>query len=300
MINLRHLKENQLQQPPKPAIAKCRHCSGPNKPWIPTIHDVPRQLRGLTNDMAQALRPLELDQGPYERGEFGYRIHSALTRLHWAKSSVEDKIAELPTKKERKKAQKALDFLKNSEVSEYRTFYEKHEAFLRRHPNPGAAELRRPLQWIEQPGIECALWPDLYFNSDLCETVERATDIRRLQRQNLVGAAARPAGARSLLDDADSDREDRPAEDESLSRNSVKRSFLRKVFGPITDYGSQYDLLHFIRYWCKKGGADPHAHETGTQRPTVDARILDGTARSIVRLAKTVWATRPIQNMGPI
>ena len=49
-----------------------------------------------------------------------------------------------------------------------------------------------------------------------------------------------------LTDDADSDREDRPAEDESLSRNSVKRSFLRKVFGPITEYGSQYDLLHFM------------------------------------------------------
>ncbi len=246
MINLRHLKEDQLQQPPKPATAKCRHCSGPNKPWIPTIHDVPRQLRGLTNGMTQALRPLELDQGPYERGEFGYRIHSALSRLHWASSSVEDKIAELPTKKEKKKAQKALDFLKNSEASEYRTFYEKHEAFLRRHPNPGAAELRRPLQWIEQPGIECALWPDLYFNADLCETVERATDIRRLQRQNLVGAAAQPAGARSLLDDVGSDGEDRPAEDENLGRNSVKRSFLRKVFGPITDYGSQYDLLHFM------------------------------------------------------
>ena len=76
--------------------------------------------------------------------------------------------------------------------------------------------------------------------------MERATDIRRLQRQNRVAGAARPAGARSLLDNVDSDGEDRPAEDESLSRNSVKRSFLRKVFRPITDYGSQYDLLHFM------------------------------------------------------
>lgn len=299
MITPRPLKEKQLSQPLRPAIAKCRHCSGRNKPWIPTIRDVPRQLRGLTDAAALALRPLELDQGPYQRGDSGYRIHSALTRLHWKKCSVEDEIAELDTRKERKKAQKALDYLKNCEVSEYRTFYEMHESFLRRHPNPGPAELRRPLQWIEKPGIECALWPDLYFHSDLCETVERATDIRRLQR-------GQPAGAGSLLDDVNSEGEEQGPQEEGLGRNSVKRSFLRKVFGPITDYGSHYDLLHFVcdlslvRYWRKKGRAHPHAHEIGPERTTMDACFLDGKACGIVGLAEAVRTASPLQNMGPI
>ena len=50
----------------------------------------------------------------------------------------------------------------------------------------------------------------------------------------------------SLLDDVNSDEEAQQPQDESLGRNSVKRSFLRKVFGPITDYGSRYDLVHFM------------------------------------------------------
>ncbi|CAJ1394494.1 unnamed protein product, partial [Effrenium voratum] len=48
------------------------------------------------------------------------------------------------------------------------------------------AERRRPLQALEEPGVECALWPDLYWDSDCCETVVRATDARRLQRRGAL------------------------------------------------------------------------------------------------------------------
>ena len=33
-----------------------------------------------------------------------------------------------------------------------------------------------PFQFLETPRVECSLWPTLYWCTDMCETVERATD----------------------------------------------------------------------------------------------------------------------------
>ena len=135
-----------------------------------------------------------------------------------------------------------------SNVSEYKTFVSSHKKFLKRHPEGASqADRRRPLQQIEAPGVECALWPDLYFNSNLCETVERATDARRLERQGLS----------SIWENEEED-------EEGQTRNSIRRSFLKKVLGPILDYSGEFELLQFVHdlaYWSDLGAkrhVQPH------------------------------------------
>ncbi|CAJ1335528.1 unnamed protein product, partial [Effrenium voratum] len=180
----RHLKEVDLRRVAQPAVAQCRFCRGAPGA-AKTVADVPEVLRGLTAEIAAAL---ELDCGPYQRSAHGYRTHSAMARLLWAEQPVEDKIAGLESRQDRRKARAARAFLLGSADSEYKAFDAKHKEFLRQNPGALEAERRRPLQAIEQPGVECALWPDLYWDSDLCETVARATDVRRLRRQGLAAA----------------------------------------------------------------------------------------------------------------
>ena len=153
------------------------------------------------------------------------------------------KIEALPSSRLRKQARNARRFLLRTETSEYKAFADRHERFLRAHPDATAEQAKLPLQFIETPGIECALWPDLYFHSDLCETVERATDSRRLARQATMERAAGDA-----LEPEETDEENEAASLEG--RHSVRRSFLRKVLGPITDYAAEYELLHFIFDLC--------------------------------------------------
>ena len=49
--------------------------------------------------------------------------------------------------------------------SSYRDFIKKHDKFLRKHPDADALQRRRPLQFLEEVGIECAL-PSLYWCSE--------------------------------------------------------------------------------------------------------------------------------------
>ena len=141
----------------------------------------------------------------------------------------------------RKKLEKAYEYLMSDEAnSTYGDLVKQHDKFLRQHPDASDAERRRPLQFIETPGLECALWPTLYWCTEMCETAERATDVRRLQRH----------GNQAVLND-DSD-EETPGE-----RHSMKRSFLRKVFGPIIGYAQIFELLQFVydlTMWSRIGG----------------------------------------------
>ena len=43
-------------------------------------------------EVVKALRPLNIDAGPYRRAAYGYRVHSAMIRLAWAAASVLEKI----------------------------------------------------------------------------------------------------------------------------------------------------------------------------------------------------------------
>ena len=245
----RHLKEVDTRRVATPSITPCRWCSKDGAASVPTVQDVPKKLRYLTQKIVEALRPLEIDCGPYKRPVHGYREHTAMVRLLWAKQSVPEKISALP-KKPKKKAEKAYEYLMKSEVSEYKTFVSSHNEFLKRHPEGASeADRRRPLQQIEAPGVECALWPDLYFNSNLCETVERATDARRLERQGLSAA---------IWDNEEDDDE------EGQTRGSIRRSFLKKALGPILDYSADFELFQFVHdlaYWSELGAkrhVQPH------------------------------------------
>ena len=148
----------------------------------------------------------------------------------------------MKSRSKRQKLEAAYDYLMSKEAdSTYRDLVKKHNKFLRQHPEPSDADRRRPLQFIETPGVECALWPTLYWCTELCETVERATDARRLQRQ----------GEQAVLND------DEDPENPGDGRHSVKLSFMRKVLGPIIGYSQDFELLQFVydlALWSRIGG----------------------------------------------
>ncbi|CAE7707363.1 pif1 [Symbiodinium sp. CCMP2592] len=233
----RHLKEVDTRRVAAPAVPHCRWCRRDGVASVPTVHSVPRQLRGLTAEAVEALRPLEIDCGPYQRPLHGYRVHTALIRLLWATTAVEDRVSALQPRSVRKQAQKAFAFLMQSRHSEYAAFVKQHRRFLRAHPDACQSDRRRPLQMIEAPGIETALWPDLYWHSDLCETVQRATDARRLQRQQ--------------LQDTDSD-EDGADEAGGFGRSSIRR--------PETLHLAHI-LVELLREWVA-GGSRKHGESS--------------------------------------
>ena len=116
-----------------------------------------------------------------------------------------------------------------SDASSYRSFYDRHCAYLDRHGADLPEKQRKlPLRFLEEEGLECALWPHLYWQRDLCETVARASHAKRQQRKR--------RRARGPLDsDSSEDRED--DEEGNVDTRSglgrIKRGFLRKVLSPV-------------------------------------------------------------------
>ena len=105
-----------------------------------------------------------------------------MMRFAWAEDSVQEKIAELKGHKQRKKARKAYRYLIEAEGSAYKDFVSKHEADLAKHPDASEQKRKRPWRFIEEPGLENAVWPHLYWKRSMCESVVRFTDERRLAR----------------------------------------------------------------------------------------------------------------------
>ena len=66
-----------------------------------------------------------------------------------------------------------------------------------------------PLNFLETPGLECAVWPELYWHRNLCETVTRANHEnprkrRRAARQQQTGERNSSSSAGSHeLEEAD-------------------------------------------------------------------------------------------------
>ena len=97
-------------------------------------------------------------------------------------------------------------------------------------------------------GLECALWPHLYWHRNLCETVAR---LSHQERQHRLRAAARGSDDLAVADEdsevsSSDEEEDGPKLDNNHKLGRIKRSFLRKVLSPVVGYGSDYDLLHFM------------------------------------------------------
>ena len=198
-----HVRRRQKE--PKfaaPAIdsKQCSNCSARRPHEVPAPGDVPEPLRNLELPVLTALSPLEIFTGPLVRANVrpsslpgrkrhdqlatGYRQHTSMIRFAWYDESVDSRVAELQTRSLRAKGTAALAFLKASRDSDYHEFYREHQTFLRRQTAPAAGSQGREnrllsLAFIERPGLECALWPHLFWRRDLCFSHERASDPRR-------------------------------------------------------------------------------------------------------------------------
>ena len=200
----------------KPTITAkaCKQCS--KGAWIPQYKDIPKPLRNLNAKVVQALRPFDIDVGPFRKAANGYRIKSGMFRLRWSEEKVLDKIDALRKEKNKLKAKAAYDYLMDAgDNCCYKYYVKQHHKFLRKHSDGGDEKERRlPLQYFENVGIENALWPHLYWTMDMTETAERWTDIRRVQ-------------SRGDNEGLSSDEE----EGGELGRSSIKKSFMRKALG---------------------------------------------------------------------
>ena len=224
----------------------CKTCKrGSRKHYVPQFNDIPQPLRGLSKNAAAALRLLDFDLGPESRADNGYRKHVRMIRFSWATKTAKQKIAELPERCERRRAKAALRHLLSDDASAYRKFHADHQEFLNLHDGEVLeTAAKRPLHFIEELGLECAVWPALYWKTSMCETHERYTDARRLERET------------DLEEGADG------------QRHSIKRSFRAKLLSPLLSYGSNFGLLQFVydlQLWTELGAKRNLAERQGSK-----------------------------------
>ena len=123
--------------------------------------------------------------------------------------------------------------------SHYKTFYDEHRKFLAQNGFNASETLRkRPLRFIERRGLECSLWPHLYWKGGLCETVVRLDQEARKSK-----AAREDSDEDSSGSDAESDAGEEGAHP---STGRIRKHFLNKVFSPVVGYGADYELLQFV------------------------------------------------------
>jgi len=274
----------------KQTVTKCTHCASGAGYGATKIDDIPEVLRDLSEEALEALRPIEIDVGVYERGDWGYRVHTDMTSFHWRPTRVEDQIAGL-SRKHRRKAKAAWKYLQEQsgqtrfrsldeaqryfqehpDETAYGAFIELHNRFLAHH-GVGATwrQTRLPARWIETVGLETCLWPHLYPRIGMCETYVRSQDVRRRQRD--VVARRKRFEARLAADDSESgsgrddegdcsdgssERSSDGEEENGRGRNSLKASFLAKVMSPVIGYQNDFRLAQFVYdlwLWSNIGG----------------------------------------------
>ena len=213
--------------------------------------DVPAMLKKLSPEIINALRPLEIDQGPVQRNHHGYRVHTRMTTFRWKRIDVEDAITTL-SRKINYKAFAVFRYLMENEDSSYKDFIVRHRAELLAVANGQKKQGRvLPRGFIESNGIECCLWPHLYWSTAMCETFVRHQDIRRVQRlhRHRQGQRSDTSSSNSCESSASSHCDREPPEIDRAhfsDRSSLKQSFLAKIFSGIIDYGVQYELFQFV------------------------------------------------------
>ena len=275
----RPLHEIDLSGDPKVELPKCRICKAKRDYYVPQPDDVPAQLRGLSDAAVRALSPLDVDVGKETRstdalGRWnGYRKKMKMITFLWSEQSVKKKIKALKGRSVRKQAKEAYQFLLENENSSYGRIHDMHKKFLQKHGEGATLRKRkRPYHFIQETGLECAVWPHLYWKTNMTETYEQWSDVRRRERR----AAKRPGGAAEhardnekdsgadepggveaeeeeedgagLVEDS-SDEEEAPDEDGAgagSQRSSVKRSYMAKCFSPLLGYGSTFELQQFV------------------------------------------------------
>ena len=135
--------------------------------------------------------------GPFEQGYQAYRVHTGAIRFSWHERSVEDRLTDLP-EKDWKKAHPAFEWLREAEGSAYKSFLAGHHAFLEQRAQAVAAgdmDVDKAVKWLplrfmETVGLECAVWPHLYWDKTMTETYVRSQDARRQARNRKQRKAA--------------------------------------------------------------------------------------------------------------
>lgn len=250
-----HLRGKTCRQ--KNELKACTYCKSHGKIgyWAPAPDDQPLPLRKLVPEVVAALRPFNVHTGYFERAPHGYLVHTDMFRVSLKTVPVEEALQGLP-KKQRRKGQKALAYLLQSKESSYSGFARLHRSFLAKRGRAiergetweGAPVKRMPANFLETVGLECAVWPHLYWRTDMCETYVRSQDKRRLQRLR----KQRPRNQRDQEEDIRDQEEDMP------THQSAKASFLAKVHSCVAGYSSDPQLLHFVWdlwMWSAVGGA---------------------------------------------
>ena len=150
----RRLETSDLRRT-APALMSPKVCAaGKHQEYVPQPEDIPIALQRLRPRVLAALRPLDVDAGVYQREPHGYRVHTAMIRFSWASTCVDDKIQALPKKKDRRRATKAPQHSLTRTDSAYKTFYDLHLDFFRKHGTCVEEKLRKlPLSFLETPGL---------------------------------------------------------------------------------------------------------------------------------------------------
>ena len=176
----------------EPELSGCINCKTKGKTgyWAPRPEDVPEPLRDLPDEIVNALSPLSVETGPYpQRGQNGYWVHTDIIRFRWKPRSVLDTIDALP-REFRGRARRAWTYLHGNKNSAYKEFLNIHNVVLRKRATAIEAEeiepsepmRREPIRFMETVGLECAVWPHLYWDTEMTETKIRSQDFRRLLR----------------------------------------------------------------------------------------------------------------------
>ena len=97
---------------------------------------------------------------------------------------MKDGIAHIDDDFQRRRARAARKLLHEREGCSYKVLDEKHKAFLEKIPEPDERQRRRRLQDIEMPGLQRALWPNLFYDDSMCLTTVRRVDRLKIHSPN--------------------------------------------------------------------------------------------------------------------
>ena len=86
-----------------------------------------------------------------------------------------DRIADIEDDDMYRRARGALRFLRVSPVNAYSEFYDEHVKFLKKNPDADERKRKRWLHFLERPGVECCLWPQLFWDREMCISFVRFT-----------------------------------------------------------------------------------------------------------------------------
>ena len=223
---------------------------------VPTVCSVPDELKNLTTATRAALSLLEIDMGPtvYARdggGRIaGYRQHTSMMRFSWQRRSVRRRLDNLPSPEERTAGYKAWRWLRKQKPDDctYNWYHQRHLEFLERNPQPLDRDRKLWLREIEQAGVECAIWPHLFWKVQMCLTYVREMAPTRIAKRH-----------KETLEDvynADVEAYEEYEDELQDSMSSTKRWYQALAMCAVYDYGAANDLLQFawdLNLWTSIG-----------------------------------------------